>query len=494
MSVGSGKSKLRPEETLMFECNLSIGFVCLVFSLTLVTLGQVPRTATTASGSAVRELAGLNDELQTLAARISPSVVKIEVSGLTSVHDPNSPTVSLVARESSIGSGIIVSSDGLILTNAHVVEHATSVQVTVYDHPDQPSALAGNAHRFKAKVLGRDVSTDIALIQIEARNLKPLTLADSDLVRVGEIGLTFGSPLGLENTVTLGVISSTQRQLSVNSPVIYLQTDASINPGNSGGPLVDIHGEVIGMNTMIETQSGGNEGVGFSIPSKTLAFVYEQLRTIGHVRRGALGISVSSISPDLAAGLGLPDKPGVILEDVMPGSSADIAGLHPGDVVTAIDERPIQEPQQLSVILFSKQVGDEVRFMIRRQDSTLSSIDVKVTRRPRDPESILDSANLTEDLVNRLGIIAVPLSPEIANLIPQTRMPQGLVIVALTAGGKGATLDLQVGDVLYTMNGKPLPSLEALRDLLNHLPRNAAIAFQLERDGKLQYLAFSNSD
>ena len=294
--------------------------------------------------------------------------------------------------------------------------------------------------------------------------------------------------------MTLGVISSTQRQLNVNSPVIYLQTDASINPGNSGGPLVDIHGDVIGMNTMIETQSGGNEGVGFSIPSKTLAFVYEQLRTIGHVRRGALGISVSSISPALAAGLGLPDKPGVILEDVTPGSSADIAGLHPGDVVAAIDEKPIQEPQQLSVILFSKQVGDDVRFTLRRPDSTLSSINVRVTRRPRDPESILDSADLTEDLVNRLGIIAVPLSPEIANLIPQTRMPQGLVIVALTAGGKGATLDLQVGDVLYAMNGKPLPSLEALRDLLDHLPRNAAIAFQLERDGNLQYLAFSNSD
>ena len=478
----------------MFDCNLGIGFVCLVFTTALATFGEAPQTATTASGSAVRELSGLNDELQTLAARISPSVVKIEVSGLTAVHDLNSPTVSLVARESSIGSGIIVSSDGLILTNAHVVEHATSVQVTVYDHPDQPSAREENTRRFKAKILGRDELTDIALIQVEAQNLKPLTLADSDLVRVGQIGLTFGSPLGLENTVTLGVISSTQRQLSANSPVIYLQTDASINPGNSGGPLVDIHGEVIGMNTMIETQSGGNEGVGFSIPSKTLAFVYEQLRTIGHVRRGALGISVSSISPALAAGLGLPDKPGVILEDVMPGSSADIAGLHPGDVVAAIDEKAIQEPQQLSVILFSKRVGDDVRFTLRGPDSTLSSIDVKVTRRPRDPESILDSANLSEDLVHRLGIIAVPLSPEIANLIPPTRMPQGLVIVALTAGGKGATLDLQVGDVLYAMNGKTLPSLEALRDLLDHLPKNAAIAFQLERDGKLQYLAFSNSD
>jgi serine protease Do len=475
---------------MLIGCTLKRGIFCLLFSTTLAAAGQASPKAT----SAVRELGGLNDELQTLAARISPSVVKIEVSGLTAVHDQSSPAVSLVARENSVGSGIVVAANGLILTNAHVVEHATSIQVTIYDHPDQPSTVDGNARRLKAKILGRDALTDIALIQVEANDLKALTLADSDLVRVGQIGLAFGSPLGLENTVTLGVISSTQRQLNVNSPVIYLQTDASINPGNSGGPLVDIHGDVMGMNTMIETQSGGNEGVGFSIPSKTLAFVYEQLRTIGHVRRGALGISVSSISPALAEGLGLPDKPGVILEDVMPGSSADIAGLHPGDVVAAIDGKPIEDPQQLSIVLFRKRVGDEVHFTLRGADSSLSSVDVKVARRPRDPESILDPANLSEDLITHLGIIAVPLSPEIAKLLPPTRMPQGLVIVALTAGGKGATLDLQVGDVLYAMNGKPLASLEALRGYLDHLPKNAAIAFQLERDGKLQYLAFTDSD
>jgi serine protease Do len=479
---------------MLIGCTLKRGIFCLVFGTTLAASGQAPSKAVSASTPAVRELSGLNDELEALAARISPSVVKIEVSGLAAVHDQSSPSVSLVARESSIGSGIVVTTNGLILTNAHVVEHATSVQVTVYGHPDQPSTVAGNARRLKAKILGRDALTDIALLQVEANDLKPLTLADSDLVRVGQIGLALGSPLGLENTVTLGVISSTQRQLNVNSPVIYLQTDASINPGNSGGPLVDIHGDVIGMNTMIETQSGGNEGVGFSIPSNTLAFVYEQLRTIGHVRRGALGIGVSSISPALAEGLGLPDKPGVILEDVMPGSSADIAGLHPGDVVAAIDGKPIEDPQQLSIILFRKRVGDNVRFTLRAPDSTLSSVDVRVERRPRDPESIIDPANLPEDLISSLGIIAVPLSPDIAKLLPPTRMPQGLVIVALTAGGKGATLDLQVGDVLYAMNGKPLPTLEALRGYLDHLPKNAAIALQLERDGKLQYVAFTGSD
>jgi serine protease Do len=248
------------------------------------------------------------------------------------------------------------------------------------------------------------------------------------------------------------------------------------------------------MNTMIASESGGNEGVGFSIPSKTLAFVYNQLRTIGHVRRGALGISATSISAELAGGLGLPNERGVILEDVSPGSSADAAGLRSGDVLLAIDGMAIQDPQQLAVVLFRKQVGDQVRFILRRPDLTLSTVDVVVTRRPRDPESVLDSARLTEDIVSRLGIIAVSLSPEIANLMPPTRMSKGIVIVALTPGGESAILDLQVGDIVYAFNQKLIDSPQTLRDLLEHLPSNAPIALQIERDGKLQYVAFTNPD
>jgi len=202
------------------------------------------------------ELGELNGELQFSAAHISPSVVKIQVSGLTSVQDPTLPNAALIGRESSIGSGIIVDGSGLILTNAHVVEHATSVMVTIYDHPNELSASPEDVHRVKAKILGQDVLTDIALLQVGRKGLPALTLADSDAVRVGQIAVAFGSPLGLENSVTLGVITSTQRQLSGNSPVVYLQTDALINPGNSGGPLVDIHGRIIRMNTMVATQSG----------------------------------------------------------------------------------------------------------------------------------------------------------------------------------------------------------------------------------------------
>ncbi len=177
-----------------------------------------------------------------------------------------------------------------------------------------------------------------------------------------------------------------------------------------------------------------------------------------------------------------------------PGSSADAAGLRPGDVVVAIDGKPILGPQQLSIVLFRKQIGDKVRFTFRMPDQTLSKVDVKVARRPRDTESILDPAHLTDDIVSGLGIIAVPLSPEVAKLLPPTRMPRGLVIVALTATGKGATLDLQVGDVLYAINRKPIESVQTLREFLEHLPDNAAVALQLEREGKHQYVAYLNSD
>jgi serine protease Do len=464
----------------------------LLFS-SLLEAQETPRATSVASG-AMRELTGLNDDLQGLAARIAPSVVKIEVMGLTAVHDPSAPTASFITKQNSVGSGIVIDASGLILTNAHVVAHATSVQVTIYDHPNDSTSRPEDVHRLKAKILGLDALTDIALLKVEAKGLAALKLANSDLVRVGQLAMAFGSPLGLENTLTLGIISATQRQLNPSSPVIYLQTDASINPGNSGGPLVNIRGEVIGMNTLIASESGGSEGVGFSIPAKTLAFVYNQLRTIGHVRRGALGISVAPVTPELAAGLSLADTPGVILEDVTPGSSADTAGLKPGDLILSIDGKKIQQTQQVAVILFSKQVGDSVRFVLKRQDATVSTIDVPVTRRPRDPENILDPARLSDNIVPRLGFIAVPLSPEVAKLVPPTRRPKGLVIVALTAEGKAASVDLQVGDVLYTLNHKEIDSVQGLRDILAHLPDGAAIALQIERDGKLQYVAFTNPD
>ena len=239
--------------------------------------------------------------------------------------------------------------------------------------------------------------------------------------------------------------------------MVYLQTDAAINPGNSGGPLVDINGDVIGMNSMIASQSGGSEGVGFSIPSNMIRLVYEQLRKQGHVRRGAIGIVAREITPTLANGLGLAQQSGVILEDVLPGSSADRSGLRPGDILLAVDGKVFQDARALSVLLFQKKVGDVTAFKIQRGTEVLT-VKVPVTERPGDPESILDPTQSAGNIIPKLGIVGIQITDSVAQLIPPTRAPGGILVTALTAGGNASLFGLQPGDVLHALNRTPLDS------------------------------------
>jgi serine protease Do len=392
-----------------------------------------------------------------------------------------------------MGSGIVVDPSGYILTNAHVVEHATSVSVLVYRHRNKPAGGAEDGQRFTAKILGSDPLTDIALLKVEASDLPALKLADSDEVHVGQLCLAFGSPLGLQNTVTMGVISATQRQLNNTTPVVYLQTDAAINPGNSGGPLVDIQGQVIGMNTMIASQSGGNEGVGFSIPSNMIRFIYEQLRNYGHARRGTVGMLTSVITPTLAGGLGLPVQSGIIFEDVAPGSSADRAGVHPGDILLSLDGKPFQNPRALGAALFQKNIGDTLVFKVQR-DMQVLNLYVLVTERERVPESILDPTHSPGNIVAKLGIVGMAVTDLVAKLIPPTRIPGGILVTALTAGGNASQIGLQPGDVLHTLNRTPLDSLDTLRKLLAGLKAGDPVVFNLERHGQLEYIAFENPE
>ncbi|MDR3727798.1 MAG: trypsin-like peptidase domain-containing protein [Terracidiphilus sp.] len=446
-----------------------------------------------AATAARHGLFALDEDLQTLAERVGPSVVTIEVSGLTTVLDPNTRQATYIAKEQGMGSGIIVDPSGYILTNAHVVEHATSVTVQVYRHRNKTAGGADDAQRFTARILGSDALTDIALLKVEATDLPALKLADSDEVHVGQLCLAFGSPLGLQNTVTMGVISATQRQLNGTSPVVYLQTDAAINPGNSGGPLVDIQGEVIGMNTMIASQSGGSEGVGFSIPSNMIHFIYAQLRNQGHVRRGTIGILTQGITPALSGGLGLPLQSGIILEDVSPGSSADRSGLHPGDILLSLDGKPFQDPRALGAALFQKNIGDTLVFKVQRGTQVLT-LYVLVTERERDPESILDPTHSPGNIVSKLGIVGMEVTDLVAKLIPPTRMPGGILVTALTAGGNASQFGLQPGDVLHLLNRTPLDSLETLRKLLAGLKAGDPVAFTIERRGQLEYIAFDNPE
>jgi serine protease Do len=456
----------------------------------LSVAGQVSAPAAKTVAPAKSGLFALDEELRALAERVGPSVVSIEVVGLTTVQDPSTRQTNYIAKEQGVGSGIIVDPSGYVLTNAHVVEHATSISVLVFRHRNKQTGGFESGERFTAKILGRDTLTDLALIKVEATDLPALKLADSDHVHVGQLALAFGSPLGLENTVTMGVISSTQRQLGGTTPVVYLQTDAAINPGNSGGPLVNIRGEVIGMNTLIATQSGGSEGVGFSIPSNTIRLVYEQLRVHGHVRRGSIGIIARGITPALADGLGLARQSGVILEDVVPGSSADHSGLHPGDVLLAVDGKSFQDPRTLSALLFQKKIGDIATFNVQRGKETLT-LAVPVTEREGDPESILDPTQSVGNIIPKLGVVAIQITDSVAQLIPPTRISGGILVTALTAGGNASLFDLRPGDVLHFLNQTPLDSVDTLRKTLAALKPGDPVVFSMERGGQLNYIALN---
>ena len=219
---------------------------------------------------------------------------------------------------------------------------------------------------MSGEIVGLDLETDLAVVKVGERNLPALSFGDSDALNAGQLVLAVGSPLGLHNSVSLGVVSAVARQLEPESPMIYVQTDASINPGSSGGALVDVRGRLVGINTMIVSRTGGSEGLGFAAPSNIVRTVCEQIRTFGRVRRGDIGIRAQTVTPELASGLSLPDEYHVILSDVVPGNPADVAGLRTGDLVITLDGKRMENGRQLQVNLYRRLIGDAVSFEVFR--------------------------------------------------------------------------------------------------------------------------------
>jgi serine protease Do len=271
--------------------------------------------------------------------------------------------------------------------------------------------------------------------------------------------------------------------------MVYLQTDAAINPGNSGGPLIDMRGDVVGINSMIETQSGGNEGVGFSIPSNTARIVYEQLVKYGHTRRGSIGVYPTNLTPVLAQGLGLSRNDGVLIEDVVPDSAADKAGIQIDDIVLSADGRPMRDTKQFALTMFRKRPGEMVHLTILRGTAT-QQIDVTVMQSPKDPTALLDPANTDENLIPRLGALVLPVTPELASQMGSQRETGGLLVVARTFGAAAAEVNLKTGDILYYANKTKLDSVATLKNFMTGLKPGDAVVLQIERDGLLSFLAF----
>src|SRR6185312_12685473 len=320
--------------------------------LCLVSLPISPRVSaqTTAKGD-LDPLHQLNNSVRALVKRVTPSVVQVLVTGYGPVEGGRGDTNLVLGKQQSMGSGVIIDPDGYIITNAHVLRGAHRVQVSIqaaaFDDTPNGSLVAGRSRIMEARIIGSDPEIDLALLKIEAKGLTALPLADYNKLRQGEVVFAFGSPEGLQDSVSMGVVSAAARQRDADNPMVFIQTDAPINLGSSGGALVNVDGELVGINTFIVTESGGNEGLGFAIPSDVVAFAYPQLRKYGHVHRGETGIDVQAITPTLAAGLKLPADWGVIVSDVAPGSSAESAGLNVKDIITTIDGRPVDNLHSL---------------------------------------------------------------------------------------------------------------------------------------------------
>jgi serine protease Do len=419
--------------------------------------------------------------------------VQIFVTGYPEPDEEDRVTTGEPKLEHSSGSGVVVDADGYIVTNAHVVENATRIEVEL------PIEATGGAlgrsiikrrgRTVGAQVVAIDHETDLAVVKVEARGLPVLAFGDSDTLRPGQIVLAFGSPLGLSSSVTLGVVSAVARQLTPDDPMIYIQTDAPINPGSSGGALVDIEGRLVGINTLIYSKSGGSEGIGFASPSNIVRNVFTQIRKTGRVRRGEIGVNAQTVTPLMAEALGLGPEAAVILADVYPGGPAAKAGLQPGDIVTALDGKPMENGRQFRINVYTRGIGEQVSVQIARGDKAVT-VRVPVIEHDSDTAKLEDLIG-SQQVIRTLGIFAIDLTPQVADLLPSVRGRRGAVVARVTPevpySQQGT---LEAGDVIYALNGKTIASVADLKTATGQLKAGSAAVLQVERDSVLTLIAF----
>lgn len=389
--------------------------------------------------------------------------------------------------ERGLGSGVIVSADGTILTNNHVVEGAEKITVLLSDNKS-----------FEAKLVGSDRPSDLAVLKIEAQNMPYLTLGNSDAVRVGDIVLAIGNPLGIGQTVTAGIISAKGRRTGLsygnNNDTFedFLQTDAPINRGNSGGALVNLSGELIGINSQILSggQGGGNIGIGFSIPSNMAKSVMEQLLRDGRVRRGMLGIGIQNLSEDTAQALGLKDTAGVLVSDVRKGSAAEKAGFKRGDVITAINGEKIDDSNVLRNKVAGTLPGTEIRISVLRDGSqqeltaTLDEYEMPGNEDESDrPQGVPENQSNT----GKLGLTLQPVTPQIARQFGIEGNAEGMVVTGVDQDGAAAEAGIARGDIILEINRQPVNSAEAVQSALESAG-GKPILLLISRRGQTIYL------
>jgi len=436
-----------------------------------------------------------SDSIAALVKRVSQTVVQVLVTGYGPVDSAHGNTTDLVfGRQRSLASGVIVDPSGYIVTNAHVVACAKRIEVVLpgsaIDVSPIRSLADGRGRALEARVVGVAREVDLALLQVDATGLPALPIADYDALRQGDLVFAFGSPEGLRNSVSMGVVSAGARQPDADHPMVYIQTDAPINHGNSGGPLVNANGELVGINTFIVSESGGSVGLGFAIPSTIVSVASQQLRRFGHLHQGEIGANLQTINPDLARGLGLKQDWGVIVSDVKSGGPADVAGLGVTDIIVSVDDKPIDSLPLIAFNLYTRRAGDRLRIGVLRGEQHMT-LDVVVVERPEAFDGVADLVDPDRSVVPQLGILGVSIDADAARAIGSLRLPSGVMVAAHAEDRHAAAaVSLSVGDVIHSVNGAAISNLQELRAVLDALKSRSPVVLQIERDGVLSFLAF----
>ncbi len=427
-----------------------------------------------------------------LAARVSPAVVNVKVTSVERTAFPDQlfdhdfpfpgfqipiPQQPQEFKRQGTGSGFIISKDGLILTNNHVIDKAQTITVTLNDK-----------EQYTAKIVGRDPKTDLAVLKIKPKESLPtVTLGDSQAIRVGDWVMAIGNPFGLTNTVTTGIVSAKGRVIGAGPYDNFIQTDAPINPGNSGGPLFNMAGEVIGINTAIFSQSGGNMGIGFAIPVSMVKSVLPELETTGTVTRGWLGVSVQPVTPELARSFGLRQAQGALVSDVMAEGPAQKAGIKRGDVIVDYDGKKVDGSAKLPILVASTPVGKTVPVQVIRNGKT-TTVNVEIGKLNDQSAAVKPER---EDSEWGLSLQYIP---------PEDRRQMGLsgssgvLVAAVVPGSLAADAGIQTGDVILEVNQVPVNSVKGVKAEVAKAKSDRPLLFLVRRaDGSIMFAALSHN-
>ncbi len=377
-------------------------------------------------------------------------------------------------KQKSLGSGFILDADGYILTNNHVVEDADEIKVILTDHKE-----------YEAKVIGRDAKTDLALIKIKSwKGFQLIRLGNSDEIRVGDWVMAIGNPFGLDHTVTAGIVSAKGRVIGAGPYDNFIQTDASINPGNSGGPLINLKGEVIGINTAI---FAGGQGIGFAIPINTAKELISQLKEKGKVTRGWLGVMIQKVTPDLAKAFNLKEESGALVGDVTAGSPAEKAGIKPGDIIVEFDRKPIKEMNELPRLVAAVPVGKSVEVKVLREGK---SFVFQVQIQELEDKKMASGGSQSKEA---LGIFVQEFTPELARRLRVDYEP-GILIVQVQEGSPAEEAGIQEGDLIKEVNRKPVKDLKTYQSLIGSIKKGSNILFRIKRGGMNLFVSLRLSE